>query len=345
MRPKEYRVRFDAAGKVLGGSWDASLGERLGIALDEARDKDIMGYLGRLASLAADLPERLRRRVERLLSDQEEFLVHGDFGTDGGAHHLHISGRAIRNYTGELVFTLLFLDDTEHTQLRRLYEYMFRLANHELKSPLACILGATEFAEEHVAAESLAGVKTCLDMIHRNAVVMEEMIQRYLTLSRIESGHVTLEPDDVVFSADVLNPITRELRPALLAKGMDVAFEAAGPSREPVIVADREALAVVIRNLLSNAIKYGTPKTVVRVVLRMSKDGPEIGVENEGDNIPETQLKRLFQKFVRLEATQGAKGAGLGLYNARRMVEFWGGTIRAESAEGRTAFIFTIPQD
>ncbi|MCP4642254.1 MAG: HAMP domain-containing histidine kinase [bacterium] len=345
VKKKEYRIRFDESGQILGGSLHASLGEQLGIVLDGCVDKTVFDYLPKLAVLDPDLGGRVDRRVRRLLDDRREFSIYGDFEASGKTFHLHISGRAIRNYDGTLVFTLLFLDDTEHTQLRRQYEYMFRLANHELKSPLACILGAADFAEEHLAAGNIDGIKTCLKMLHRNTEVMEDLITRYLTLSRIESGHLMVSPADITFSADVLSPIIRELQPTLLAKRMDVSLEGVQEKREPVIHADPEALTIVLRNLLSNAVKYGEPGSTVRVEFRLSDDGAAIAVANKGAGIPEAHLKRLFNKFVRLEATQGTKGAGLGLYNARKVVELWGGEITVQSEEDRIRFEFTIPQE
>lgn len=340
---KEYRIRFDPTGKILGGSLHCLLGDQLGIALDPGADHDVFEYLERTATIGDTLPNRLKDRVQELIDRHEEFLVHGDFEVAGKPCHLHISGRVIENYGGSVVLSLLFLDDTEHTLLRRQYEYMFRLANHELKSPLACIVGAAEFADEHLAAGRTDGVKTCLEMIHRNSSLMEEMITRYMNLSRIESGAFALSPSDMRLFDDVVRPIIRELRPVLIGKDMEVRFESDDPI--PVISADVEAASIVLRNLLSNAIKYGTAKTAIVVDLRLVDGEAVVSVENEGPNIPETQLARLFEKFVRLEATQGTKGAGLGLYNARRIVEMWGGRITVESHDEKTRFTFTIPQE
>lgn len=147
-----------------------------------------------------------------------------------------------------------------------------------------------------------------------------------------------------MFSQEVLNPLVSELQPALLGKGMTIEFECAGLEHEPIIIADTEALAIVVRNLLSNAIKYGAANTAIRVLLICEDSCAEVAVENEGPNIPDSQMKKLFHKFVRLEATQGTRGAGLGLYNARKLVESWGGTIRVESHHNRARFTFTVPE-
>lgn len=341
----EYQVRFDRRGNVLGDSLHSALGEQLGISLGDNENVDIFQYLDRIVVLDVELPGRVARRVRRLMDDLSEFSLSGDFRGQTKNHHLHISGRVIRNLGGGVDFTLLFLDDTEHTQLRRIYEYMFRLANHEIKSPLACILGALEYADEHAAAGNMDGVKTSLEMITNNAIATEEMLNRYLSLSRIESGILTVVPANIRISEDVVNPLAREFQPRLQRKGMTLAFESAGLAEEPTISADPEKVEIVIRNLISNAVKYGQPNTRIRIVMRSSQDGYEIAVENEGPNIPKTHLDRLFEKFVRLDSTQGAKGSGLGLYNSRKVVELWGGRIWVKSDEKKTRFVFTLPVD
>ena len=79
-------------------------------------------------------------------------------------------------------------------------------------------------------------------------------------------------------------------------------------------------------------------------MLRKDKSDMKISVENKGKNIPQNSLDKLFEKFVRLDATQGTKGSGLGLYNARKIVELWGGKISVDSSDHKTRFTFSIPQ-
>jgi signal transduction histidine kinase len=342
-RKAEYRVRFNERGETIGASLHSGLGESLGIALGPDERIHIEQYLDRLGHLSSELPDRLRVSVRGLLQDRQEFGHSGDFYAGGRNHHLHITGHILSGYGGEVVYSLLFLDDTEHTEQRRLYEYMFRLANHELRGPLSCVSGAVEFAEEHVRAGNLDGVKTCLDMIARNAAVLEEMVSLYLNLSRIESGSITLSPGDVLFTERVLNPVVADLQPALHVKKMHVHFKHEG-GEEPRLWADPEALVIVTRNLLSNAIKYGDVASNI-VVLLSEKDGvARVTVVNEGPTISADDQQKLFEKFTRLDSAAGTKGAGLGLYNAKMTVAYWGGQISVRSADGETAFTFTVPR-
>ncbi len=340
---QEYRVRFNSDGETFGASLHSDLGKRLGIALLDHERVHIDEYLERLSHLDPALPDRLRGRVTRLLAEQKEFTHSGDFLVDDRNHHLHISGRILGGHSGDVVYSLLFLDDTEHTELRRLYEYMFRLANHELKGPLACVIGAVDFADEHVTAGNLDGVRTCLDMIERNASLLDEMITRYLNLSLIESGSISLTPDRVLFSEEILNPVVADMQPALHRKRMQVRFKLEPDSDEPELWADSEKVEIVIRNLVSNAVKYGNAESEITVSIAAESDGARVFVTNHGPDIPAADEERLFHKFVRLDTGSGTKGAGLGLYNSRKIVEFWGGTMTVQSGQGQTTFSFTVP--
>ncbi len=340
---REYRVRFDSSGRILGHSIQAELSDDLGMTLDPGRDESVFEYLQRFGRLDTDLPERLDKRVRTLLEFQEEFSVTCDVVIEDDTHHLRISGQAIDNLVGDRSFTLLVLDDTELTHRRRMYEYMFRLANHEIKGPLSSIMGAVEYAEDHLRRGSLEGIQYCLEMITRNTQVIEEMIERYLNLSRIESGQIQIIPTDIRVFPMVLKPILEQMEPHLKKKHMMVQFECRGFDHEPLVHADPEKVAIVLRNLLSNAVKYGTAYTPIEVFIRPGEGEAEICVENQGPNIPEDSMTKLFERFVRLEATQGTKGSGLGLYNARKVVEMWGGRIGVASTERATRFNFTLP--
>jgi len=340
----EYRIRFDGEGRVLGESSGARLAQVLGFTNSAQSVPTIFAFADRTAQLDPNLPGRLRPLIARLLEHHEEFALNGDFYRGEEKRHLRISGQAIQNIDADDTFTLLFLDDSTQTELRRVYEYMFRLANHEIKGPLSVITGAVEHAQEQLATGSREELNACLAMIERNALAIDEMVMRYLNLSQIESGAIHLRWESLVFSNDVLAAIRAELQLALAKKDMTLVFEPDNHNDEPAISAPREQLLIVVSNLLSNAVKYGDAGTTIRVGMVCDENRAMIYVENEGPNIPRQYLSQLFQRFMRLEATQGTKGSGLGLYNARKLVELWGGTISVRSEQHATRFDFTIPK-
>jgi signal transduction histidine kinase len=342
-RKLEYRVRFGEDGEILGESSQSALSDALQLKV-KAGGESISEFLQRTKSLEKNLPGRLKPLVTRLLELHEEFALSGDFENNGGKRHLRISGQAIRNVDGDYTHTLLFLDDTAQTTLRRSYEYMFRLANHEIKSPLSVVLAAAEQAEEYVQANNQEGANSCLAMIDSNARAIEDMITRYLNLSRIESGAMPMHNVELVFSTDVLDPLVADMGISLTKRDMRVEFTYDEDEEEPTIIASRELLEIVMRNLISNAAKYGDKSTIINVIMARQEDDLLVTVENNGPTIPKEYLNKLFQRFMRLDAAQGAKGSGLGLYNARKLVEMWGGTIAVETGEQVTRFMFTLPK-
>ena len=337
----EYRIRFDDDGQVLGESNDSSLGRFLGFDAPAAEVRTMQEFTARTSILDKQLPERLEPLLIGLIKQRQEFALSGDYVVQGEPRHLRISGQSIRNVDESFTHTLLFLDDTAQTHLRRSYEYMFRLANHELKSPLAVVMGATEQLKEAIDAGNKEEMMAYVHMIERNGRAIDDMVTRYLNLSRIESGKIPIDWTTVVLGIDIIQPLEAEMQFMLSEKGMEIEY--AWDATEPDIEAPREPLEIVMRNLISNAIKYGNPESAIHIKQEYGSE-VTISVLNAGPNIPPAYLNKLFQRFVRLDATQGTKGSGLGLYNARKIVERWGGVIGVQSEERCTRFYFTIPQ-
>ena len=100
-------------------------------------------------------------------------------------------------------------------------------------------------------------------------------------------------------------------------------------------------------NLISNALKYGDGATFVRLSAKTfpSENIAEIRVTNNGEKIPEESIKRLFDRFYRVESSRNTKtgGTGLGLAIVNGVIEAHGGTVRVESNDGLTSFIIRLP--
>jgi signal transduction histidine kinase len=102
-----------------------------------------------------------------------------------------------------------------------------------------------------------------------------------------------------------------------------------------------------VGNLLSNALKYSPAGGTIRVTGRVEANQVTLSVSDQGPGIAAPDLPHIFERFYRgdSELTKRAKGAGLGLYLAKSVVEAHGGRIWAESAPGAgTTFLFTLPR-
>jgi signal transduction histidine kinase len=101
----------------------------------------------------------------------------------------------------------------------------------------------------------------------------------------------------------------------------------------------------VLGNLLVNALKYSDPETAVDVEVRQVADEVRVLVTNRGPGISAEDLPKLFDRYYRTASARAgsARGLGLGLYIARRLMEAHAGRIWADSRPGLTAFQFALP--
>ena len=110
------------------------------------------------------------------------------------------------------------------------------------------------------------------------------------------------------------------------------------------VLGDRDKLRQVVSVLLDNAIKYGAAAGTITLTLQKTDRQARLTVSNPGDPIPPEQLRRLFERFYRADASRGEQsGFGLGLPIAQAIAKEHHGALRAESDEKTTRFTFTLP--
>jgi signal transduction histidine kinase len=114
----------------------------------------------------------------------------------------------------------------------------------------------------------------------------------------------------------------------------------------PLIMLDENKMVQVLNNLITNAVKFSLPNTEILVKANKSEDKLVISVSDQGQGIPQNEIKNLFKPFERtsVRSTAGEKSTGLGLTITRRIIEGHKGTINVESTVGQgTTFSITIP--
>jgi signal transduction histidine kinase len=144
-----------------------------------------------------------------------------------------------------------------------------------------------------------------------------------------------------------LAPVLEDEKQQLEARRMQVILENEEAFRRVENEADPVLLRIVFNNLIGNALKYGKEGGKVWVGFREEPAELLFYVKNEGQGIPPDKLNLVFEKFARLEGEleRRRRGTGLGLFNAKQIVEKHGGRIWAESEEGKWAnFLFTLPR-
>jgi signal transduction histidine kinase len=185
-------------------------------------------------------------------------------------------------------------------------------------------------------------VQKALSIAHDNEQRLTRLVEDILSVSQIEAGQIRVQEEPVT-----LLPILRRVVRIAQSQTTRHRILLHMPDSVPFVMADQSKVEIIVNNLVANAINYSPDGG--RVLVKVS--GPEndhvvIGVVDEGVGIPQDYLERVFDRFYRVDTSDGRKvyGHGLGLYISKRLVELQGGHIWAESREGRgSCFTFTLP--
>ena len=210
-------------------------------------------------------------------------------------------------------------------------------ASHELKTPLTVILSNAELLE---AAPLDPRPARWADNIRSEAKQMKSLVEEMLTLARADNAVPTAVMAEVSLS-DLATDCALAFEP--------VAFEAGKPLESDIapdvaVTGDGDKLRQLVGVLLDNAIKYGRAGGTITLTLRRTDRQARLTVSNPGDPIPPEQLGRLFERFYRADASRGEQsGFGLGLPIAAAIASEHKGTLKAESDQVSTRFLFTMP--
>jgi two-component system phosphate regulon sensor histidine kinase PhoR len=208
-------------------------------------------------------------------------------------------------------------------------------AGHELKTPLATLIGFIETLLGPARADAAARERF-LGIMHQQAGRMARLVDDLLSLSRIElNEHVA--PTEHVELAPVIEHVAEALELRAAARGM--AIDLSLPLDFPEVLGDRDELAQVFQNLLDNAIKYGKPNTEVTVSTLMPavpQNMVGIAVTDRGEGIPAEFLPRLTERFYRVDSARSRElgGTGLGLAIVKHILNRHRGRLDIESAPG-----------
>ncbi|HEY1417792.1 MAG TPA: ATP-binding protein, partial [Myxococcaceae bacterium] len=224
-------------------------------------------------------------------------------------------------------------------ELDRAKTTFFNNISHEFRTPLTLLLGPLDELRGAGLPEDASGQ---LELIRRNALRLQRLVNALLEFSRLEAGraNATFRPTD-------LSRHTRDL-----AGSFRAAFERAGLELEvdapelgqPVYV-DRDMWERIVLNLLSNALKF-TFEGKVTVRQRLERGEAVLTVSDTGTGIPEAELPRLFERFHRVLGARSRtqEGSGIGLALVSDLVRLHGGRISVQSRPGEgSAFEIRMP--
>ena len=237
--------------------------------------------------------------------------------------------------------SLLLVQDL--TRLRRLEtvrrDFISNLS-HELRTPLASLKALTETLRDG-ALDDPPAARHFMGRIETEVDALTQMAQELLDLSRIESGRIELNLQEIA-SQMVLQRAADRMR--MQAERAEINLTLDCPSKLPPVQADVARIEQVLVNLIHNGIKFTSTGGTVTLSAEVATDKIRFAVDDSGIGIPSRDLPRIFERFYKADRARASRGTGLGLSISKHLVEAHGGTIWAESVEGRgSTFYFSLP--
>ncbi|MCR5207840.1 MAG: HAMP domain-containing histidine kinase [Eubacterium sp.] len=214
--------------------------------------------------------------------------------------------------------------------------------SHELKTPMTSIAGfidgildGTIPREKHEYY-----LKIVSDEVRR----LSRLVVAMLNMSKMESGDFEMKQKNYNISDQIIH-ILLTFEQKIDKKNIEVlGLDDMAPYR---VYADTDMIYQVIYNLFDNAVKFTNENGYIKIGIRELGDKIEVSVKNSGTGIKSEELTKIFERFYKVDKSRSldAKGAGLGLYIVKMMVEMHGGRIYAKSdSPDEAEFVFTLPK-
>jgi signal transduction histidine kinase len=222
--------------------------------------------------------------------------------------------------------------------------------SHELRSPLARLSVALGLARQRVTPEVAPEVESALNRIELEADRLNQLIQRLLTISRLESGTDGIRKTRLSLR-ELVEQVAHDAEYESPGRGCRVTTEVTADAADQFLVeADPDLLRSAVENVVRNATRYTAEGTTVEVRLarEQAANGQEIVVRvlDSGPGVPDEALQKIFEPFYRLDDARNRQtgGAGLGLSIADRAIRLHGGQLRASNRkEGGLEMEIRIP--
>jgi two-component system sensor histidine kinase KdpD len=220
----------------------------------------------------------------------------------------------------------------------KLYKTLFNSISHELRIPVATIMGASDslLTTQHTAEIS----KELSNEIFKASKRLNRLIENLLNMSRLESGRITPRLDwcDI---HDLVNKVTESLQEELKPFNLHIVI----PDDMPFVKLDFGLMEQVLYNLIYNATQYAYTSTNLRIKAFYDNGIMTLQVMDRGPGFPTKEISLIFNKFYRVEGSK-AGGTGLGLSIAKGFTEAHKGTISVENRQnGGAKFTIKIPTE
>jgi two-component system sensor histidine kinase KdpD len=225
------------------------------------------------------------------------------------------------------------LEESDH-----LKSVLLSSVSHELRTPLSTIKAAASSLRSDDVHWDSAARPELIAAIDDEADHLNMLVGNLLDMSRIESGALKPKQDWNILSEIVGSVLTRMKHLAVEHR-----IEVDMPESLPLVPVDFVQMEQVFTNLVSNSVKYAPEKTVIRISAFVEGETIHVIVRNQGPQVPQEHLEKIFDKFFRITAADRVTGTGLGLSICKGIIDAHGGRLWAENVTDGLAFNFTLP--
>ncbi|MFV0534647.1 MAG: sensor histidine kinase [Cumulibacter sp.] len=236
---------------------------------------------------------------------------------------------------------LVLVDVSESYRVEAVRRDFVANVSHELKTPVGAITLLGEAIED--AADDQVAVRRFALSMQKESKRLSVLVQELIELSRLQGGEPS-PPGTTIRIADIVAECADRARTVAAAKSIHI--ETAGEADLTVLGVERH-LVMALTNLLTNAVSYSPEATTVAVTYRAERDDAVIVVKDQGIGIAADDIKRIFERFYRVDRARSRQtgGTGLGLAIVKHIASNHGGSIEVWSQEGEgSTFTLRIPR-
>jgi len=220
----------------------------------------------------------------------------------------------------------------------KLYNTLLNSLSHELRTPIATIVGATDNLQANNGHISRENKEQLITEIYKASSRLNNQVENLLNMSRLESGFIKPKKDWSDIN-EIVYHVVNKIEENKVSQKINININ---PGL-PMIKTDKVMLEQILYNLINNACLYTPPSSIVNISALQHADILQINIQDNGNGFPEDEIKSVFEKFYRLKNTKTG-GTGLGLSIVKGFTEALRGTVQLKNiATGGCRFTVEIP--
>lgn len=311
-------------------------------------EQKITRSVEKLLDVGLEFSEELELNLEKISikkqkkRPQEAFTKH--------THFLLGLGKTIQlplnRFNDDLVdiCLLTFVDISKIKEVERSRLDTLNFLSHDLRAPMVSVLALIEQFEmqnEKLSSKSFSNLTDQLltrvkSYVQKNLHYSESILQ----LSRAEE--LSEQAFNLVDMHAIIDSVYMQAKPVAEIAGISLNVDK--ENCDAWVMGHAELLERVFTNIINNAIKFSTPNTVIDLKMNVSTERVKVSIRDQGEGIPSSALNQIFDRYVKNNAQPNKKGAGLGLFFVKSVIEKHKGQIEVESELGKgTIFTVSLP--